>query len=283
MNQPLQSEIKSYSNQDIDERINWYSPAAIAYNQTRPKYPKQLISEVVELAQLSPTSRILEIGCGPATATVSFAELGFSMLCLEPNPDFYVLAQKNCQSYPNVEIQNTTFEAWIPESQKFDAVIAATSFLWIPPEIGYPKVAEILKKDGHLILLWNKELQPDYEVWRSLSEIYLAHAPRLYRYEDLQTQLEILKKLGQTAMDYSERFQNHCSGHIECELTYTTEQYLMLLQTYSPYLKLDAQVRSILFEQLKTLIDSNYEGILKLSYLSAFDIYSQFEGNKIQA
>jgi len=272
-NQTLQKEIRRYSSRNLDERKNWYSPAAIAYDQTRPKYPAQLISQVVELAQLSPSSRILEIGCGPATATVSFAELGFSMLCLEPNPDFYDLAQKNCQPFPNVEIQNTAFEEWMPESQKFDAVIAASSFHWISPEIGYPKVAEILKKDGHLILLWNKELQPDDEVRRSLSEIYLAHAPHLNRYEDFQTQLQILKVLGETVID-SGRFQNHLSGHIECELTYTTAQYLMLLQTYSPYLKLDPQVRLILFEQLKTFINSNYEGILKLHYLSAFDIYS---------
>jgi hypothetical protein len=193
------------------------------------------------------------------------------MLCLEPNTDFYQLAQQNCQQYPNVEIQNTSFEEWMLEAEKFDAVLAASSFHWIPAEVGYPKAAKALKANGYLILLWNKELQPRYQVYQRLSEIYQIHAPSLDRYEDKETQEEILRGLGQMITD-SGQFKDLVAGHVESELTYTTDEYLTLLNTYSPYLKLEPQTKAALFTGLRDRIDHEFGGSLQLSYISAFHI-----------
>ena len=267
----LKQAIISNASRNLEQRKNWYSPAASAYNRARPRYPKDLIRQVIETAKLSINSEILEIGCGPATATVDFAKEGFSMLCLEPNPDFYQLAQQNCKQYPNVEIQNTSFEEWILEPEKFDAVLGASSMHWIPPDVGYPKAAKALRKDGFLILLWNKELQPSYAVYQRLSEVYQVHVPSLDRYEDKETQQEILKGLGQIAID-SEEFKDFVSGQIESEVTYTVDEYLMLLNTYSPYLNLAPESKEALFEGLRDKIECDFGGSLQLSYISAFHI-----------
>ncbi len=206
----------------MEQRKNWYSPAAEAYNKVRPRYPQDLIRQVVEVAQLSTDSEILEVGCGPGTATVAIAPLGCSTICLEPNPDFFRLAQQNCQQYPNVEIQNTSFEEWTLLAEKFDAVLAASSFHWSSPDVGYLKAAKALKDRGCLILLWNKELQPSYEVYQSLSEVYQVHAPSLDRYEDRETQEEILRGLAKMAID-SGQFKNLVSGQVVSEVTYTVD------------------------------------------------------------
>ena len=267
----LKQTIISYSSRNLEQRKNWYSPAAEAYDQVRPRYPQDLIRQVVDIAQLSSNSKILEIGCGPATATVGFAELGSSILCLEPNLDFYQLAQQNCQQYPLIEIQNICFEEWILEVGKFDAVLAATSFHWIPSDVGYPKAAKALRKNGYLILLWNKQLQPSYEIYQCLSEVYQVHAPSLDQYEDKETQENILQGLGQMVVD-SGQFKNLVFGHISTEVTYTVDEYLALLNTYSPYIKLDLQSKKALFEGLRNRIKSDFGGSLKLSYISAFHI-----------
>lgn len=267
----LKQTIISYSSRELEQRKNWYSPAAEAYNRVRPRYPEELIRQVVKVAQLSSDSKMLEVGCGPATATVAFAQLGFSMICLEPNPDFCQLAQQNCKQYPDVKIQNTSFEEWTLLTEKFDAVLAASSFHWIPPDVGYPKAAKALQENGYLILLWNKELQPHYKVYQRLSEVYQVHAPSLDRYEDRETQEEILRGLGQMVTD-SGQFKNLVSGHIESEVTYTVDEYLMLLNTYSPYLKLDSQSKETLFAELRDRIENDFGGSLQLSYLSAFHI-----------
>ncbi|MCC5640577.1 class I SAM-dependent methyltransferase [Nostoc sp. CHAB 5844] len=263
--------IASFSSKDLEVRKNWYSPAAEAYNKARPRYPQNLIKQVVEIAQLSTESNILEVGCGPATATTSFAQLGYSMICLEPNPDFFELAQKNCQPYQNVEIQNTSFEEWTLEANKFDAVLAASSFHWIPQEVGYPKAAKALKANGYLILLWNKELQPSFEVYQSLSKAYQKYAPSLDRYENWETQQEIFKGFGSIVAD-SGQFKNIRFGQVTSEVVYSTDEYLTLLNTYSPYLKLEPDKKKALFAELSQQIDDDFGGSLQLSYISAFHI-----------
>ena len=256
---------------DLEQRKHWYSPAAEAYHQVRPRYPQALIDRVVEIAQLSSHSTLLEVGCGPAIATPAFAALGCRMVCVEPNPDFYCLAQQTCEPYPNVELQNCSFEEWQLVPQTFDAVLAASSFHWIPPEIGYPKAAAALRPEGFLILLWNKELQPRYEVYQQLEAVYQTHTPFFKRsYEDSTTQAAILNELGQMAIE-SGQFKDMVVGHLEVEVTYSVEQYLMLLNTYSPYLKLEPQQKQHLFAELRQVLEQNGDTI-QLSYVSAFHI-----------
>ncbi|MBW4671737.1 MAG: hypothetical protein KME60_31020 [Cyanomargarita calcarea GSE-NOS-MK-12-04C] len=48
----------------LDQRKSWYGNTADAYNRTRPRYPQETISRVIELAQLSPHKSILELGYG---------------------------------------------------------------------------------------------------------------------------------------------------------------------------------------------------------------------------
>ncbi|UBF28670.1 class I SAM-dependent methyltransferase [Kovacikia minuta CCNUW1] len=256
---------------DLEQRKHWYSPAATAYQQVRPRYPQAIVDRVVEITQLSADSSLLEVGCGPAIATLAFAKLGCQMLCVEPNPDFYHLAQQTCESYPNVELQNCSFEEWQLEPQCYDAVLAASSFHWVSLDVGYPKAATALRPGGHLILLWNKELQPSYEVYQQLLAVHQTHAPSLNRpYEDSATQAAILDQLGEMAIE-SGYFKEMQSGHLEVEVTYTVDQYLMLLSTYSPYVKLEAQQRQTLFAALREVLEQNGKTI-QLSYVSAFHI-----------
>lgn len=268
----LKQAISSYSEMDLEQRKNWYSPAAEAYNKARPRYPRDLIGQVIDIAQISSNSDILEVGCGPATATVAFAPLGSQIVCLEPNADFYQLAKKNCNQYPNVELQNISFEEWGLEPDQFDVVLAATSFHWISSDVGYLKAAKALRENGYLILLWNKELQPSYEVYQCLSKIYQAHAPCLVgRYEDRGKQEKILQGLGRMVID-SGLFRNLMSGQVESEIVYTSDEYLTLLNTYSPYLGLDPEIKEVLFKGLRDKIECDFDGRLQLSYISAFHV-----------
>jgi len=267
----LKQTIKDISGKNLEQRKSWYSPAAEAYNSTRPRYPRELISQVVKAAQLSSSSRILEIGSGPGTATTSFAEYGCSMVCIEPNPDFCELAKMNCKSYPSVEVINTSFEEWNLEPEAFDAVLAASSMHWIPAEIAYTKASRALKEDGYLMLLWNKELQPCKSMRAAFSSVYQRHAPSLGRYEDRKTQEVVLACLGQMMLD-SGRFRNMATATFEISLTYTPDQYISLLGTYSVYLALGRRTRNALFAGLRECILESEGGEIRLSGLSAYHI-----------
>jgi len=273
----LKQDISRISSKDLDQRKSWYSPSAEAYNSSRPKYPRELVWKAIEVAQLSHSSRILEIGSGPGTATVSFAELGCSMVCLEPNLDFRELAIMNCQPYPPVQLIAKSFEEWDLEPEAFDAILAASSMHWIPAEIGYAKAYAALKEGGHFILLWNKEPQPCESMQSALTAVYQHYAPSLGRYEDRQTQESILKGLGQMMIEAG-LFENLISGTVEAHLSYTPDQYISLLSTYSPYLRLGQQARRSLFAGIKQRILEMGMDQIRLSYLSAYHVGQKVSG-----
>jgi SAM-dependent methyltransferase len=262
---------------DLEQRKQWYSPSAHAYQQVRPRYPQALIEQVLAIAQLTPQSRILELGCGPAVATTAFAQLGCTMVCLEPNPDFYQLAQQACQPYPQVELQNCSFEEWQLAPQAFDAVLAASSFHWISPEIGHPKAAAALQPHGALILLWNKELQPSYDIYQRLTTVYAEYAPTSPRtYEDSEAQFATLERMA-TMVTESGYFQDLVSGWMPLRYTYRIDEYLMLLSTYSPHLQLESQQREALFAGIAKILGESGDTV-ELSNVSAFHIARPAQG-----
>lgn len=255
----------------LEQRKSWYSTVAAAYNKVRPRYSQQLSDRVVELAGLSKDASILELGCGPGNATLSFAPRGFAMICLEPSQEAYQFATQNCAQYPYVEIKNTTFEDWELGEQKFDAVLAATSLHWVSPEIRFSKTAAALRDNGALILLWNATVQPQYDIYKIMHEVYQIHAPYLGKYEDRETQQQSLGKFAQSVID-SGKFDNLVAEYIPCQATYSIDDYLMLLSTYSPYIELEAHKRDILFTQLKAALTSNGISSIPASYVSACQI-----------
>lgn len=268
----IQNTYKNYRDDySLEQRKNWYSKVADAYNRTRPRYPQELIDRTVELAKLSKNTAILEIGCGPGTATTEFAKLGFSMTCLEPSQEACNLARQNCAEFPNVKIINTTFEEWELQPNTFNTVLAATSFHWVSPEVGYPKLEKALKDDGNLILLWNKEPQPSYEVYQILDEVYQKQVPSLSRYEEREVQIKILKELGENVVK-SGLFKDLVFECVECQRSYSIDDYLTLLGTLSPYIALDSQQRDDLFNDLRNALRRNLGDTIETSYLSAFHV-----------
>jgi protein-L-isoaspartate O-methyltransferase len=269
---------KSIQSKNLEQKKVWYSTAAEAYNKTRPHYPQQLINRVIELTQLPPNAKILEIGCGPGIATVVFAQLGFSVVCIEPNQEFCQIARQNCAAYPNVEIINTSFEEWQVETGKFDAVLAATSIHWVPAEIRYQKTSKALKENAFLIFLWNVVFQPEYELYQHLRDIYLTYAPSLAEYEDKRLEHEELKGVGNGIINFGQeiidsgKFKDLIYEQILWQNTYDTDNYLMLLSSLSQYIGLDSQNKDFLFEKLREKIENNFGGNINFSLLSAFQI-----------
>jgi ubiquinone/menaquinone biosynthesis C-methylase UbiE len=259
------------ADKELEQRRSWYSAVATAYDRVRPRYPVDLIQRAIELAQISPPARILEIGCGPGIATVEFARRGFSMVCVEPCLEMCQFARQNCAEYPNVEIQNTSFEEWNLQANSFDAVLAASSFHWIPPEIACPKVADALRDNCPLILLWNVVPQPRDEVFQVLESVYRNCAPSMAKYVSIEQDKLNLQALVQTVID-SGFFQELITSELVYNITYNTDNYLMLLSTLSPYIALEPEVRNALFAGLRDTIDMHLGGAIELEHLCIFQI-----------
>lgn len=244
-----------------EQRQEWYSEAATAYRWARPQYPDALIEKVWQQANLSPQSSMLEIGCGPGIATAAFAAKGLSIVAVEPSSAACELARKSCREgdaantsntqrpSQRVTVINSTFEDYSLAHQKFDAVLAATSFHWIPPEIACQKSAAALKPNGSLILLWATPPQPSEEICQYLSCVYEQYGLSELGKEQHRTQdhyqgsFEIFAK----AVNESGFFPTTSVDMQKHQSIYSIEKYLALLSTLSHYIALEEQLRNDLF------------------------------------
>lgn len=260
-----------YSAKAGEEKKSWYSPAADNYLYARPTYPAEIINAVVAITEINQHSAILEIGAGPGTATQAFAEIGCSIDLVEPNSAFIDLAHETLKKYSKLKFHNQLFEEFNLANKQFDIVLAATSFHWVKPEVAYSKAAALLKKDGYLVLMWNKELQPSREIFDKLTPCFETHAPGIRQYETVAEQKEIIKKLG-GYIETSGLFAEPEVGFVQAELTYSAKRYIGLLSSYSPYLSLPIENRKQLFECISTFINQQLGGEICLSYVSGFQI-----------
>lgn len=276
----IKETVSTYAARTVQQRRQWYAPVAPAYAATRPGYPQPLVKAVVARSGLTEASNLLEVGCGPGTATVAFAELGCRIVALEPNPEFARLAQGACEQYPNVDVLTTAFEDWEPRQERFDAVLAASSFHWISPEIAYPRAARALKENGWLILLWNKELQPPLQTHGALREIMRRHAPWLDRpYENAAAIATVLNALGQPLRE-SPLFVGAQQDQWLINSVLTIDDYLTLLTTYSPFLALDPGVRDALLAEMRPALEQLHGESVPLTHTSAYGMAQRKRGER---
>ena len=243
-------------NYGAEQRQTWYSQAATAYRWARPQYPDALIEKVWRQANLSEQSSMLEIGCGPGIATAAFAAKGLSIVAVEPSSAACELARKSCREGDSantmqrpsqrVTVINSSFEDYPLAQQKFDAVLAATSFHWVSPEIACQKSAAALKPSGSLILLWATPPQPSEEICQYLSPVYERYGLSELGKEQYRPQAHYQSSFEVFANTISESGFFHLTtvDMQQHQSIYSIEKYLALLSTLSHYIALEEQLQN---------------------------------------
>jgi SAM-dependent methyltransferase len=254
---------------DPHQRQSWYSNVATTYDRVRPKYSAELWDRVVEVGKIPVDAKILEVGCGPGTATISLAQRGFSVVALEPSVAASEVARQHTVNYPLVEIINSNFEEWEPAERLFDAIVAATSWHWVTPASKHLKAASLLKADGKLILLWNTGMQPPIALFEDLAPVFEQYLPTFAKYKDRETQLSEVNTIAKSAIE-SGLFVDLHQEYRSIEVNYSIDDYLQLLTTYSPLIALSPERRDKLLAGLKVVLMQNDRYQILLSYLSVF-------------
>jgi SAM-dependent methyltransferase len=123
------------------------------YDRVRPTYPGELFSDLTAIAGLNPGSSVLEVGCGTGQATRSLAALGCAVTAVEPGLAMAALASQQLATFSNVVIEMSKFEDWIDRGRKFDVLVAASSWHWVDPSIGWHRARDVLQPGGWMALL----------------------------------------------------------------------------------------------------------------------------------
>lgn len=248
------------------ERRATFDRAAELYERARPGYPDELIDDVVALAELRPSSRVVEIGCGTGKATLPLAGRGLRITCVELGASLAAIAQRKLAPFPGVEIVNADFETWRPERADYDAVVAFTAFHWIPPELRYPSVAAVLREGGALAVAmvhhvvaedadpFFLEVQADYDA--------------VGKGGDSPSRPEGAEDFG-AEMEASGLFRVVAERRYRWEMEYTADAYVDVLGTYSDHLMQEKETRERLFDLIRARIG---DSTVRKSYLATLDV-----------
>ena len=151
----------------MEERFA-FDQIANVYKVARSDYPEALIEDVVSSADLKQGDPILEVGCGTGQATKSFAKRGFPIVAMDPGPEMLRVARDDLAGFSNVELLETTFEAWPANRGAFRLIVAAQSWHWVSPEMRFTKAAEALLPNGSLAVFGHVPVRTAHRVTRSV-------------------------------------------------------------------------------------------------------------------
>jgi SAM-dependent methyltransferase len=202
-------------------RANSFGGAARSYDAHRPRYPDQLIDDLLALGG----RRVLDVGAGTGIAAQQFAERGTDVIAVEPDARMAAIAREK-----GIPTEVETFESWDPAGRTFDLVVFASSFHWVDPALAFPKVREILCDGGRLVLLWNR-LLPTRPTYDDFEAVYSDYMDADTRPMDANPD-ELIAVITAAGFAVTERAYPR-------NIQYSRQQWLDLIFTYSSLLTLD--------------------------------------------
>lgn len=223
------------------ERANSFGGAAHTYDAYRPRYPDQLVDDLLALG----ARRVLDVGAGTGIASKQFADRGADVLAVEPDTRMASIAQDK-----GIPTEIATFERWEPAGRRFDLVVFAASFHWVDPAVALPKARDVLNDGGKLALLWNR-LRPTRPTRAEFESIYQDYMDSETWPVD-GTPDDLTALLATAGFSVTHRSYPH-------NLHYSAQQWVQLVFTYSNHLTLAAEQASELRTRLAERIGA--EGV----------------------
>ena len=149
------------------------------YDRVRPGYPGELFADLVAITGMGGQSSVLEVGCGTGQATRSLAALGCHVTAVEPGAGMAALARRRLADFGNVEVENSSFEEWDDRGRRFDVLVAASSWHWVDPSVGWRRAHEVLRPGGWIALLAHVVVRrPDEpEVYAHTADLHERFSP----------------------------------------------------------------------------------------------------------
>lgn len=248
-----------------------FDRAADLYQRARPDYPDRLFDRLIAVTGLRPGDRVLEVGAGPGKATSALARRGLQITVLEPGRGLAAQARHNLADYP-VEVVEARLEDWHGESAAFAAVVAATSWHWVDPEIRYLAAARALLPGGHLAIWTATHVFPvgGDPFFDEIQEVYVAIGegdpagvprPRPGELPDLRAEIEASGLFDVVAVE-----------QLGWTVDYDADGYLRLLSTFSGHIAMERERRERLFGEIRRRLARRPDGRLRRGWGAVLNI-----------
>jgi SAM-dependent methyltransferase len=130
------------------------------YRAGRPDYPEAVYETLTRRCGLGPTSQVLEIGPGTGLVTHRLLHEGAHVTAVEPDLSMASYL-RGATASANLDVVPSSFEEADVGRDRFDLVVAATSFHWVDQEVGLSKLRQALRPGGWAALWWTIFRDPD--------------------------------------------------------------------------------------------------------------------------
>ncbi|GAA4097218.1 methyltransferase domain-containing protein [Actinomadura miaoliensis] len=241
-----------------------FDRAAALYQGARPGYPAELFSDLVAVTGIEPPAHLLEVGCGPGTATLPLARMGFKITAVELGAALAAEARDNLADFPDVSVITSSFEGWEPPAGVlFDLIYAATAWKWVDPEVKYAKAAALLAPDGHLA------------VWGAGHAFPEGFDPFFTEIQHVYDEIgegdggswpppppEDQPDATATEFETSGHFSLVATRRYVWARRYTADEYIALLDTFSGHIAMEAAKREHLYREIRRRLAARPDGRL---------------------
>ena len=234
--------------------LGWtFDTVAATYEKLRPGYVDALYQDVFTYCPLDASSHALEVGIGGGQATQPILETGCAVTAVEPGANFCELCREKFAAYPKFSIMNGKFEDAELPAESCDLVYSASAFHWVPEEVGYRKVFDVLKPGGAFARFANHPYKDKgrpgmHEALQAVYAVYMPGSlvPNEYSEEAAAQRAQIAAKYGFT--DIWHRLYHRTRD-------FTAAEYVQLLGTYSDHIAIEEQTRGRFFREIEEAIN----------------------------
>ena len=259
------------SSPDRDLLKTTFNENAELYHRARPRYPEQLFDDFVALASLHPGASLLEIGCGTGHATIPMAQRGFRIVCVELGENLAAVARRNLAPYSNVRVITSQFETWGEGGERFDLVYASQAWHWLDPEVSYAKAAGLLNPHGTLAVndvehAFPADADPFFldiqDAYEAIGEPRVDWPqPPPEEVQDMREEVEATGIFG----DFQSR-------RYVWEVTYSAQEYIDLLNTFSGHIAMEPEKREFLYRNVRERIEARTNPRVRRHWMAILNV-----------
>ena len=239
--------------------LNWtFDTVADTYEKLRPGYVDELYQTVFEYIPINNLSNVVEVGIGGGQATLPFLKTGCNLTAIDYGENFCKLCREKFKEYTNFSAVSGKFEDIYFNHNEYNLVYSASAFHWIPEEIGYKKVYDMLKNGGVFARFANHPYRDKGKPALSaeMDEIYAEYYYKYhnksqeplveYSEEQAENRALIAEKYGFTDIQYKMFYRTR---------TFSAKEYTMLLGTYSDHIAIEEKIRTEFFSKIEEAIN----------------------------
>jgi SAM-dependent methyltransferase len=251
------------------------------YDRVRPGYPNELFGDLVAITGMGQRSSVLEVGCGTGQATRSLAAFGCSVTAIEPGVDMAALARQRLATFRNVTVETSRFEDWDDRGERFDVVVAASSWHWVDPSIGWRRAHDLLHPGGWMALLGNVVVRRpgEPEVYAETADLHERFSPGNpdWGHPPLEDEVRSTDTGWGLVEDPGDLFRPPIVRFYPTVQWFTGDGFADLLRSTSLYRKLDRDIREPLLDAIAARIRTRMGNRAPRRYLSGFRVGQRAE------